>query len=492
MGSVNDQARRGIKFLLMRQLFLQIFTFSGGIVLARVLGPAQFGLFGIVSFLVGMFALLGDFGLTSSFIQRKDELTESDLQVGFTIQQILISLVVLALFVSAPTLALLYPKVSSLIMVSLVRVLAFGLFLASWRAISALQLERQLRYRELAWIEIFESVSYQGTSIVLVLMGYGIWSLIVAVLVRGVLGATLVYISAPWRIRLRFDPRIAKEILRYGIPFQLQLIANQVDSWISPILVASLIGPRAVGLLTFAGSNGRKPLLIVDSVTRVAFSHFARIQHDRPEVERVVTRYLTYLLLITGLWFAVLLTSGPSLVGWIYSKQWEPAVPALILFAGGVSFDAMSVLLSVTLSSIGLVNLSTRAELVRSLSNVAFSFPLVLLMGFTGVVIAYLAALIVGVAIKFRGFGEGSFKRLLTPIAAIIVAPMLVSIIVGELAAIVPLLIGLRAILVTCVVCAVYLSMIWLTGPKWLVESMQKGLVTYLPFQLTRSVKAMD
>lgn len=167
----------------MRQLFLQIFTFSGGIVLARVLGPAQFGLFGIVSFLVGMFALLGDFGLTSSFIQRKDELTESDLQVGFTIQQILISLVVLALFVSAPTLALLYPKVSSLIMVSLVRVLAFGLFLASWRAISALQLERQLRYRELAWIEIFESVSYQGTSIVLVLMGYGIWSLIVAVLV---------------------------------------------------------------------------------------------------------------------------------------------------------------------------------------------------------------------------------------------------------------------------------------------------------------------
>jgi O-antigen/teichoic acid export membrane protein len=56
----------------------------------------------------------------------------------------------------------------------------------------------------------------------------------------------------------------------------------------------------------------------------------------------------------------------------------------------------MSVLLSVTLSSIGLVNLSTRAELVRSLSNVAFSFPLVLLMGFTGVVIAYLAALIVG------------------------------------------------------------------------------------------------
>jgi hypothetical protein len=61
-------------------------------------------------FLVGMFALLGDFGLTSSFIQRKDELTESDLQVGFTIQQILISLVVLALLLVLPRLLSYIPR----------------------------------------------------------------------------------------------------------------------------------------------------------------------------------------------------------------------------------------------------------------------------------------------------------------------------------------------------------------------------------------------
>src|SRR5205085_11764105 len=110
MENIHAQARRGIKLLLVRQIFLQIFTFAGGVILARVLGPAQFGLFAIASFWVGILALVGDFGLAPSFIQRRAELTERDLQVGFTLQQMMSTVVVLALLLGAPWVAALYPK----------------------------------------------------------------------------------------------------------------------------------------------------------------------------------------------------------------------------------------------------------------------------------------------------------------------------------------------------------------------------------------------
>src|SRR5437764_736922 len=105
MQNVHAKARKGIKLLLVRQVFLQIFTLGGNVFLARVLGPAQFGIFVIVSFWVVLCAILGDFGLAPSFIQCRAELTERDLQVGFTMQLMLTTVVVCVLFLIAPWLA---------------------------------------------------------------------------------------------------------------------------------------------------------------------------------------------------------------------------------------------------------------------------------------------------------------------------------------------------------------------------------------------------
>ena len=92
---VHKQAKKGIRVLMIRQGVLLVLTFAGGVILARVLDPADFGLFGITTFLVNLLALFGDCGLAPSLIQRKKDLTDRDLQVGFTVQQALVTLVVL-------------------------------------------------------------------------------------------------------------------------------------------------------------------------------------------------------------------------------------------------------------------------------------------------------------------------------------------------------------------------------------------------------------
>jgi len=488
MDDIHTQAKSGIKALMVRQVFLQILTFGGGVILARVLGPAQFGLFAIVSFWVGILALVGDFGLAPSFIQRREELTERDLQVGFTIQQILTTIIVLALFLGAPWLSMLYPKAPHG-MVWLVRALAFSLYLTSWRSMSALQLERRLQYKRLAWIEVVESVSYQGLAVVLVLLGYGIWSLIWAVLARGLIGTILVYLAAPWRIRLCFDTTIAKSTLRYGVSFQAQQIVLHAADWISPVLVASRIGPQAVGYLTWASSNGQKPLILVDNAMRVAFSHFSRIQHNRQDVERTLTRYLTCLLLPAGLWLAVLFVSGPALVAWIYSNKWTVAVPLLDVFAVALCLDVVVWVTRTSLNSLGLVDQATRAIMARTFVHVVFGTLLVLRIGYIGVAFSYVASLAVIIPILFRALGPGTLRRVLAPLVWIII-PATVSMLAGKAAGQVSAPVAMQAIFTTAAVSLTYLLTAWIASPPWLSKAVMVWCGRRLPRTFAAAMRA--
>jgi PST family polysaccharide transporter len=227
---------------------MQIITFGGGVILARILTPSEFGLFGMATILVQMFELFGDVGLSPFFIQRRDEVTARDLQIGFTLQQILTTFIVIGLLVAAPFLVTLYPKAPPET-VWLVRALAINLYLTSWRAMSVLQLERQLRYERLAPAEVFETLVYQGAAVVLALLGWGIWSFASATLLGGLAGCIVMNALAPWRVRLGFDRTVARDVLRFGIPFQVTTAINRANGWVPALIGGTLVGPHAVGLL---------------------------------------------------------------------------------------------------------------------------------------------------------------------------------------------------------------------------------------------------
>jgi PST family polysaccharide transporter len=463
MSQVHDRAKRGIKLLMGRQVILQLLTFGGGVVLARVLGPTQFGLYAIASFLVNTFALFGDFGLAGSLIQRKEELTDIDLRIAFTMQQALTTTIVIVLMLLSPWLVHFYPKAPA-DTVWLIRALALNLYLTSWRTMSAMQLERHLHYDQLAKIEVVESLTYQAAAVGLAVTGHGVWSFAYAVLASGIVGTVLVYAASPWKIRFAYDRAIADRILRFGIPFQVQAIVSAVGGWVTPIVVGGLIGPIGVGFVTWASSNGKKPTILVNNVMRVAFPHFSRIQDDRDEVVRTITRYLTWLLIPCGFWFAAITVSSPLLVRIIYTSKWTPAVPCLIVYASSVAIDTINWVLAVSLQSLGLVGLTSRLTIIRNVMSIALGAGLVFVMGIIGVPIAFLVAGIVILPWMIWGLGKGRMSQVVLP-QLWILAPTGISIVAGWLALEIPMPRIASAIVSLVVVTATYVGLAILIGP---------------------------
>jgi len=464
MTDVHAQAKRGIKLLMGRQVLLQIVTFSGGIVLARVLGPAQFGLYQIAAFLVAAFSIFGDFGLASTLIQRKEDLTELDIRVAFTLQFAVTTVIVAALFITAPWLAHFYPKAPPAT-VWLVRALSLSLYLTSWRTMSAVQLERHLKYDRIARVEVIESLAYQGTAVILALTRHGVWSYAIAVLVSGITGTVLMYAASPWLIKFGFDGAMARKLVRTGVPFQVQMIINSLGDWVTPLFVGRIIGPAAVGYIIWASSNGKKPMLLVSNVVRVAFPHFSRIQHDRAEVERVLERYFSHLLIAGGLWLAVIVTASPAIVRIVYTSKWLPAVPPLMVYAFALCFDIIGWLSTSTLNAIGKTQFANKVYLFRSFANIILAIVFVIFFGFIGVAVASFVTITFSAIWLLEGLGQGTSRRILTNLSWLI-PPVVVGIICGKAIGLVPSPMLFSVILCAFLTIFSYLATLWITMPS--------------------------
>ena len=381
----NARAKQGIKLMLGRQVFIQVFTFAGGIVLARTLTPEIFGIFGIATFFVATLALFGDFGLAPSLVQRKKELTEKDLQVAFTLQQVLLTAVAIAVWIGAPYFLLIYPDIGGSEITWLIRVMAVTLFLQSWRSMSVLQMERHLNFKKIAWIEVVEALSYQALAVGLAVAGFGVWSLVWATLARAVLGTSLAFAASPWRVRFAWDYIKAKEILRFGLPFQAGEILNSAGNWVTPILVGTLIGPAGVGFITWASSNAQKPLWAFGSIVRVAFPHFSRLQGDRAGLGHAFERYLLPPFLACGLWFVGLATAAPDLVPLVYGEQWTPAITLLKLYGAMMAFNILAWLGASMLRATGFAGYAAIITGFKTLGMIAAAVALIPLLGTAGV-----------------------------------------------------------------------------------------------------------
>jgi O-antigen/teichoic acid export membrane protein len=388
VSQINAKAKSGVKQMLCRQAIIQVFTFAGGIVLARTLTPEIFGVFGIATFFVTTLALFGDFGLAPSLIQRKEDLTENDLQVAFTLQQTLLSFVALSVWIAAPLFLSIYPSLSGLEYVWLVRVMALTLFLQSWRSISVLQLERHMEFKAIARIEIVETLTFQALAVGFALAGLGVWSLVWATLARGVLGTVLAFALSPWRVRFAWDWPKVKEILRFGLPFQAGTILNSAADWVTPLFVGTLVGPAGIGYLTWASANGRKPLVLMGPIVRVSFPHFARLQHDEPALQRAFERYLYPLLLLNGLWFVLVLLLAGDLVPLIYTEKWVPAIDALHLYSAAMGINMIGWMTAILLRSTGHITYNIKVQTACSAASVAISFPLIYSIGLLAIPVA--------------------------------------------------------------------------------------------------------
>lgn len=77
MGNLGRRGARAATQLAARSLVMRVVALTGTLVLVRLLVPEDFGVFGIVSFVVAAGVAVGDFGLGGALVQQYEEPTHN-------------------------------------------------------------------------------------------------------------------------------------------------------------------------------------------------------------------------------------------------------------------------------------------------------------------------------------------------------------------------------------------------------------------------------
>lgn len=353
IATVKDRAVKGVVVLTGRTFILSVLSLVATGFLTVFLDPSQFGVFWIVTAIVNFLAYFSDIGLAAALIQKKETPDVNDLKTTFTVQQILVVLILIVIFGGMPFFTQIYHLTEEARM--LLYALGFSLVFSSLKTIPSVLMERDLEFGKLVIPQVAENLVYNLVAVILAWKGFGVSSFTVAVLVRGVVGLIIIYILKPWMPGFALSIPSLKKLLSYGVPYQANtLLAMLKDDGMTAFL-GTILGPAGIGYLGWAQKWGYAPLrFFMDHVVKVTFPAFARMQAEKDHLIRSVNRSVFFICFLVFPSLIGLLILAPTLVRVIpkYGK-WSPALIPLYLIGINCFFAAATTQLTNMLSSIG-------------------------------------------------------------------------------------------------------------------------------------------
>ena len=169
-----EHAARAAQWRLASALVGAVARFGIGVILARLLPPVDFGIVALALVVTGFAQPLGDLGIASAVVQRRD-LTPRHIRVAFTFSVFTGVLIATTLILAAPLAAVLARDAR---VVPILRVVSLGFALQGFSVVAAGLLRRRLDFRRLFYIDTLSYIlGYGVVAVTLALAGKGVWSL---------------------------------------------------------------------------------------------------------------------------------------------------------------------------------------------------------------------------------------------------------------------------------------------------------------------------
>ena len=460
---VRHRALTGAAVDALRGFGVRVLGFAGTLVLARLLTPRDFGVVAVGATFVMFANFMADGGVGAVFIRQSQPPARSDLRALLALQLGLTS----ALAVGVSTLCLPLGEIGHVtaLMVASLPVMAV-------RAPGVIMLERRLDYVPLALVEIVETACYFGVAIATVSIGWGVWGLAVATLIRALVGSCFFLYLVP---AARMLPLLSLgRIYPYlGFGFRIQAVgfANLLRDQGANATIAIIAGVPALGIWTVAYRLLQIPLLFLMSLMRVSFPGMSRLVSTGEEVGPTIERVIAVVAVASGVIIVPFVAATPAWVPSFLGSAWTDVVlivpPAALHL---IVMGPLTVALIGYLWAVGEASAVLRATIVGIVAMFVVMIPLLPLIGVVAVGVSWLAAGIGEAAVLIPcARKHASFKILpcLAPPAILAVIATSTGWFVSREAGNTPLA-GLAGALTGL---GLYLGLLWISHRKYLLDS---------------------
>ncbi len=296
------------------------------VVFSRLLSPSDFGLVAMVTGVVGVAFVIGDFGLSLAALQAH-ELTAHQRTNLFWVNGGIGLIVAVAVCAAAGPMAVFYDDSR----VSAVAVTLASVFLLNGLAVQfRTELNRELRFGVIAGADFLGQAVGFAVALVGALVGWSYWALVAMQVIAAVVTNVILVARARWWPGWYRRGTPMRSLLVFGANTFFTQVINYISTNIDQVLIGRVWGATTLGFYNRAFQIARLPAQQVAApLTRVVLPYLSRRLEDRAsylDALKKIQLALTTLLLS-------LLTYAAGTADWlipvVLGDGWQDAVPLL-------------------------------------------------------------------------------------------------------------------------------------------------------------------
>jgi O-antigen/teichoic acid export membrane protein len=327
---------RGGRYIILRQGLGLAIGAGGVLLLTRLIGPAEYGLYAGALAIVTFVADVARLGVEVHLVRREQEPDRSVYSQAFTLL-LLGGVVVAGLSVLVQPLLRLWFQDERFIAPLQALLLAVPLVLISHPAFAAL--ERELDFRKVAFLELVGQLIFYTAAIALALIAESAWAPVVGFW----LWQTWLVVGSFWAARLRpklvWSPVLVREMLRYGVSYSAANWIWSARLLVNPLIVGRYLGPESVAYVSLATRLVEVASFVRTATWRLSIAALAKVQGDVDRIRRAIDEG-TMLQILGVAPFLCAGSIGTLLLPDLLGGSWYPVIGIFPFLALGALANA--------------------------------------------------------------------------------------------------------------------------------------------------------
>ena len=387
--TLSQRVARGGLWVFSLRLINRLLGLASTIILARVLAPGDFGLFGIALLAMSALETFTQTGLNSALIQKKQDIT-AYLDTAWTFQAIRGCLLALILFATAPYVADFFGTQAAQ---PILQVIGLTILIQGLTNIGVVYFDKELEFHKQFAYQVSYTLANAGVAISMVLLLRSVWALVFGLLAGNLAQLIVSYFIHPYRPRPRFNQEQFTELFHFGKWYLgssiLMYLVTQGDN----IVVGKLLGATALGFYQMAYRISNMPATeITHVISWVTFPAYSKLQSDLPKLREAYLKVLQVTTFSSFLVAGSIIVLASDFTRIFLGEKWLPMVLAMeILVIAGLLRSVQATTGSI-FSAIGKPVIDTQAQFLRFLSLAILIFPLTMHFGILGTSLSVVAS----------------------------------------------------------------------------------------------------
>ena len=193
--TVSHKAFKGASWLALFKLVSQVFSWTITIIIAKLLMPSDYGLFGMAIFVTGYAELFSGLGLGSAIIQRND-LNKRELSSIFWFALFVSLLFALSCFPISYLTARLFNNAG---IIPLTQSASIIFILSGLQIVPAALLQKEMEFKKVGWVEMVSTCISSILMLLIAYLGGGFWALMGGRMVRVFVSMVLLFLFCALR-----------------------------------------------------------------------------------------------------------------------------------------------------------------------------------------------------------------------------------------------------------------------------------------------------